>query len=62
MFKSIYHHFKSFCVDEGLTISQKKTQVVVFNGEKNGQIGKLAVGDDEFEVVKSFKYLGLEFD
>ena len=52
--------FSAFCVRERLTISAAKTKVVVQDPSWEGDT--FLAGDFSFEVVPTFKYLGVTLD
>lgn len=55
----IYLAFRTFCQANHLTISASKTKAFVVGSSEETE---LCLGDDTFEVVTEFKYLGFMLD
>lgn len=58
--RKVFHAFEGFCIRENLTISRDKTKVVI--KDPMWQENVFHVNDYVFEVVDSFKYLGIPID
>lgn len=60
----LFGHVQYFCTEEALTINADKTKLLICGPAARlfPSGGLVSFGDLHFQVVCSFKYLGLHFD